>query len=119
MSRGPPASTSKATTTLANVPGPKPSAVPKVAMPAGPDSSSLENFGATIQNTDPGSNAGIPGLQVPAGLGARDTLRTEMGYPLHGQDISPDITPVQARSGWAVGFGARAGARAGREPTSF
>ena len=26
---------------------------------------------------------------VPAGLGARDTLRTEMGYPLHGQDISP------------------------------
>ncbi len=41
---------------------------------------------------------------VPAGLGARDTLRTEMGYPLHGQDISPDITPVQARSGWAVGW---------------
>ena len=34
--------------------------------------------------------AGEPyGLQ-PAGLGARDTLRTEMGYPLHGQDISPD-----------------------------
>ncbi len=41
---------------------------------------------------------------VPAGLGARDTLRTEMGYPLHGQDISPDITPVQARLGWAVGW---------------
>ncbi|WP_328322298.1 glycine cleavage system aminomethyltransferase GcvT [Kribbella sp. NBC_00382] len=41
---------------------------------------------------------------VPAGLGARDTLRTEMGYPLHGQDISPEITPVQARSGWAVGW---------------
>ncbi|ADB31759.1 glycine cleavage system T protein [Kribbella flavida DSM 17836] len=41
---------------------------------------------------------------VPAGLGARDTLRTEMGYPLHGQDISPQITPVQARSGWAVGW---------------
>lgn len=41
---------------------------------------------------------------VPAGLGARDTLRTEMGYPLHGQDIAPDITPVQARSGWAVGW---------------
>ncbi|MFI5731271.1 glycine cleavage system aminomethyltransferase GcvT [Kribbella sp. NPDC051587] len=41
---------------------------------------------------------------VPAGLGARDTLRTEMGYPLHGQDITPDITPVQARSGWAVGW---------------
>lgn len=41
---------------------------------------------------------------VPAGLGARDTLRTEMGYPLHGQDISPSITPVEARLGWAVGW---------------
>ncbi len=40
----------------------------------------------------------------PAGLGARDTLRTEMGYPLHGQDLSRKITPVQARSGWAVGW---------------
>jgi aminomethyltransferase len=40
----------------------------------------------------------------PCGLGARDTLRTEMGYPLHGQDLSLDITPVQARSGWAVGW---------------
>jgi aminomethyltransferase len=48
--------------------------------------------------------AGEPyGLQ-PAGLGARDTLRTEMGYPLHGQDLSPSITPVQARLGWAVGW---------------
>ena len=40
----------------------------------------------------------------PAGLGARDTLRTEMGYPLHGQDLSLEISPVQARSGWAVGW---------------
>jgi len=40
----------------------------------------------------------------PCGLGARDTLRTEMGYPLHGQDLSPDITPVQARCEWAVGW---------------
>ncbi|RIJ70669.1 glycine cleavage system aminomethyltransferase GcvT [Nakamurella silvestris] len=40
----------------------------------------------------------------PAGLGARDTLRTEMGYPLHGQDLSEEITPVQAKSGWAVGW---------------
>ena len=40
----------------------------------------------------------------PCGLGARDTLRTEMGYPLHGQDLSLQITPVQARSGWAVGW---------------
>ncbi len=40
----------------------------------------------------------------PAGLGARDTLRTEMGYPLHGQDLGPTISPVQAGSGWAVGW---------------
>jgi aminomethyltransferase len=40
----------------------------------------------------------------PAGLGARDTLRTEMGYPLHGQDISPAISPVQAMLGWAIGW---------------
>jgi aminomethyltransferase len=41
---------------------------------------------------------------VPCGLGARDTLRTEMGYPLHGQDISLDITPNEGRVGWAVGW---------------
>jgi aminomethyltransferase len=41
---------------------------------------------------------------LPCGLGARDTLRTEMGYPLHGQDISLQITPVQARLGWAIGW---------------
>jgi aminomethyltransferase len=40
----------------------------------------------------------------PCGLGARDTLRTEMGYPLHGHELSHDITPVQARAGWAVGW---------------
>ncbi|HKX40415.1 MAG TPA: amidase family protein, partial [Burkholderiaceae bacterium] len=56
--------------------------VPKVAMPAGPESSSLENFGATIQNTDPGSNAGIPGLQIPAGLGA--TSKLPVGLELDG-----------------------------------
>jgi len=41
---------------------------------------------------------------VPAGLGARDTLRLEMGYPLHGQDIAIDITPVEAGLSWAVGW---------------
>jgi aminomethyltransferase len=48
--------------------------------------------------------AGEPHAIAPAGLGARDTLRTEMGYPLHGQDISLEVTPVQARLGWAVGW---------------
>ena len=41
---------------------------------------------------------------TPAGLGARDTLRTEMGYPLHGHELSVDITPVQAGLAWAVGW---------------
>lgn len=41
---------------------------------------------------------------APCGLGARDTLRTEIGYPLHGQDLSLEITPVQARLGFAVGW---------------
>jgi len=41
---------------------------------------------------------------LPCGLGSRDTLRTEMGYALHGNELSPTITPVQARVGWAVGW---------------
>jgi aminomethyltransferase len=48
--------------------------------------------------------AGEPYGILPCGLGARDTLRTEMGYPLHGQDLSMDITPVQAGAAWAVGW---------------
>jgi aminomethyltransferase len=47
-----------------------------------------------------GSEYGI----LPAGLGARDTLRTEMGYPLHGQDITKSISPIEAGLNWAVGF---------------
>ncbi|MGH8883896.1 MAG: glycine cleavage system aminomethyltransferase GcvT [Egibacteraceae bacterium] len=42
----------------------------------------------------------------PAGLGARDTLRLEMGYPLHGNDISTATSPVEASLGWAVKVGA-------------
>ncbi len=36
------------------------------------------------------------------GLAARDSLRLEKGYPLHGQDISPDISPIEAGLKWAV-----------------
>jgi len=57
----------------------------------------VEIWNALLSN---GAELGI----LPCGLGARDTLRTEMGYVLHGQDISPEISPVQARTGWAVGW---------------
>ncbi|HEY9378730.1 MAG TPA: glycine cleavage system aminomethyltransferase GcvT [Jiangellaceae bacterium] len=49
-------------------------------------------------------DAGRPLGILPCGLGARDTLRTEMGYPLHGQDLSLEITPIQAGATWAVGW---------------
>ena len=48
--------------------------------------------------------AGEPYGILPCGLGSRDTLRTEMGYPLHGQDISTDTNPVEAGLSWAVGW---------------
>jgi aminomethyltransferase len=41
------------------------------------------------------------GLEA-CGLGARDTLRLEMGYPLHGNDIGPGRTPLEAGLAWAV-----------------
>jgi len=41
------------------------------------------------------------GLEA-CGLGARDTLRLEMGYPLHGNDIWDEKTPLEAGLGWAV-----------------
>jgi indoleacetamide hydrolase len=48
--------------------------VPTVAMAAEPQSSSVPTFIGVIQNTDPGSNAGVPGLQIPIGLGAASKL---------------------------------------------
>jgi aminomethyltransferase len=42
---------------------------------------------------------------VQAGLGARDTLRLEAGLPLHGHELGPGITPLQAGLGWVVAFG--------------
>jgi aminomethyltransferase len=38
---------------------------------------------------------------VPCGLGARDTLRLEVCYPLHGNDIGPDTDAISAGLGWA------------------
>ena len=42
---------------------------------------------------------------TPAGLGARDTLRLEAGLPLHGHELGPGITPLQAGLGWVVALG--------------
>ncbi len=41
---------------------------------------------------------------VPCGLGARDTLRLEMGYPLWGQDLDEETTPLEAGLGWVVAW---------------
>jgi aminomethyltransferase len=60
---------------------------------------------------------------VPCGLGARDTLRLEVCFPLHGNDLSPERNPIEAGLGWCckeeTGFvGAEAVARARREGTA-
>lgn len=51
---------------------------------------------------------------LPAGLGARDTLRLEAALPLHGHELGPGITPLQAGLGWVVAWSKAAGFR-GRE----
>lgn len=79
------------------------------------EASSRAIVGRTGYTGEPGCEAVVPNalapdlwqaLQeagaVPCGLGARDTLRLEMGYPLHGHELSPDISPYEARMGWAV-----------------
>ncbi|HKO70321.1 MAG TPA: indoleacetamide hydrolase [Bradyrhizobium sp.] len=55
---------------------------PKVAILSNPDASSLANFLLFIQNTDPDSDAGIPGLQIPAALGASSKL--PVGFEIDG-----------------------------------
>jgi aminomethyltransferase len=44
----------------------------------------------------------------PIGLGARDTLRLEAGLPLHGNDISPTISPIEASLGFSIATSRRA-----------
>lgn len=41
---------------------------------------------------------------IPAGLGARDTLRLEAGLPLHGHELSPSINPLEANLGWVISW---------------
>ena len=49
-------------------------------------------------------NAVLDAGFAPAGLGARDTLRLEAGLPLHGHELGPGITPLQAGLGWVVSW---------------
>ncbi len=60
--------------------------VSAVAMPANPESSSIENFVRYIRNTDPGSNAGVPGITLPVALGA--TTRLPVGLEVDGPEGS-------------------------------
>jgi aminomethyltransferase len=60
-----------------------------------PDTTALDLWRALIELGGP------LGLE-PCGLAARDTLRLEMGYPLHGNDISEERTPLEAGLSWAV-----------------
>ncbi|AHM02948.1 Aminomethyltransferase (glycine cleavage system T protein) [Roseibacterium elongatum DSM 19469] len=54
---------------------------------------------------------------APIGLGARDSLRLEAGLPLYGQEMTPNISPVEAGQGWAIQKVRRTGgARAGGFP---
>lgn len=41
---------------------------------------------------------------VPVGLGARDTLRLEMGYALYGHELTREVNPLEAGLGWAVAW---------------
>ena len=43
---------------------------------------------------------------APVGLGARDTLRLEMGYALYGHELTTDINPLEAGLGWAIAWDA-------------
>ena len=63
-------------------------------------SESGESFTAAIWDLLVGSLPKFSGLV--AGLGARDTLRTEMGYALHGHELSLEINPLEAGVGWAI-----------------
>ena len=59
---------------------------------------------APVEAAEPLWDAVVDAGFVPAGLGARDTLRLEAGLPLHGHELGPGITPLQAGLGWVVSW---------------
>ena len=95
---------------------------PRAASPSFMESVALELLGAPCFATrsgytgEDGFEISIPSVEAemvvrqllddsrvsPAGLGARDTLRLEAGLPLHGSDIGPETTPVEAQLAFAI-----------------
>ena len=61
-----------------------------------------ERIGTQADFADVSDETGKIDLQGPAGLGARDTLRLEMGYPLYGHELDESTTPVEAGLEWAL-----------------
>lgn len=57
-----------------------------------------------VSDADAVWNAIVDAGATPCGLGARDTLRLEMGYPLWGQDLDASTTPIEAGLGWVVAW---------------
>ncbi|MGY3288487.1 Asp-tRNA(Asn)/Glu-tRNA(Gln) amidotransferase A subunit family amidase [Bradyrhizobium sp. LM3.6] len=80
---------------------------PRVAIASNPDASSLENFGLFIQNTDPGSNAGLPGIQIPIALrrGQQTADRARAGWSRRQRSL-----PACSRHGARKSVRAAAGA---------
>ncbi|MEY2769151.1 MAG: hypothetical protein RL359_787 [Actinomycetota bacterium] len=64
----------------------------------------LPSWGDAVPVWDSLVDAIQPHSGLICGLGARDTLRTEMGYPLHGHELTLQISPVQAAASWAIGW---------------
>jgi len=61
-------------------------------------------FAVPVEAAEDFWNAVLDAGVVPAGLGARDTLRLEAALPLHGHELGPGITPLQAGLGWVVAW---------------
>ena len=57
-----------------------------------------------VQHAERLARAIVEAGVTPAGLGARDTLRLEAALPLHGHELSPDITTLEADLGWVIGW---------------
>jgi len=57
-----------------------------------------------VQHAERLARAIVAAGVTPAGLGARDTLRLEAALPLHGHELSPDITTLEADLGWVIGW---------------